>query len=406
MHAKKLIMLKKRNNEFGYICPVCQAHFTQHSILLIHMMQNHATNCFSNNSHTSVDPVFFLPPTPPYPGRRILPNSPQAETEIVYLPPPPPYVDRRSKNLAPSQKVSRRHSYENINELRHDEYFNNILLTIKESLCSAIILRNPHLFGGVVYKLSSIMLPLVIQVEEWMNYISIKSKKNGQFASVQPEEIIPVLETSVHSPLIYAKKILLLINFGALFIDIVSRESRFFNINGRKVDLIAIREKNLNSKFFAVRGRLKTDKKHEHKNIGIMTCQTLNNYIDSLSQKYFLIPELTSYPPVMRAKINTVNGISSFVNQAVDLDFPLIGSISGSAACLKTALDILLPYYTSKQQLDLALSCSAMLVGGGYHSDVEVMSVMAPGMSMQKGIQGVMSLITDKPSSALLDLIR
>ncbi|WP_156491220.1 hypothetical protein [Enterobacter sp. ODB01] len=162
----------------------------------------------------------------------------------------------------------------------------------------------------------------------------------------------------------------------------------------------------MNENFFAVRGRLKTDKKHNHKHIGIMTEQTLNNYLDSLSQKYFFINELTSYPPVMRVQIKTANGISSFVNQAVDLDLPLIGSISGSAACLQTALDILLPYYTLKQRLDLALSCSAMLVGGGYHSDVEVMSVMAPGMSMQKGIQGVMSLITDKPTSALLNLIR
>lgn len=257
-----------------------------------------------------------------------------------------------------------------------------------------------------MYELSSIMLPLVIQVEEWMNYISIKSKRNGQFASVQPAEIISILKSSICSPLIYAKKMLLLINFGALFIDVVSRDSRFFRINGRVVDLKAIRRRNLNENFFAVRGRLKTDKKHNHKHIGIMTEQTLNNYLDSLSQKYFFINELTSYPPVMRVQIKTANGISSFVNQAVDLDLPLIGSISGSAACLQTALDILLPYYTLKQRLDLALSCSAMLVGGGYHSDVEVMSVMAPGMSMQKGIQGVMSLITDKPTSALLNLIR
>lgn len=307
-------------------------------------------------------------------------------------------------------KISRRHSFSdsiksvgNTNHQKdralevgdkpvfHDTNFNNTKKTIEESWAASVILKNPEYFGDSIYELAGSLAKIIIDNPNesfFLKTISDDASKLGQFARVDPcrDEMIKVLESGSKTPELFAKKILLIKSFGAYIIDHAQKrpDEHKFITTSRGTDLQDLVLKWRPSDIFETRGRTGVKSKAERYDIGIMDKNTLSNIKDP---EHFKIQGLSKERPLFRTFINDKSSGRSaeFIEKTFDRDEPLVGAVSGSTSCIMVASELL-----KKGQIDnkqLALSASAFLVGGGYHSQAEVMQIACPGMTMHDGIR-------------------
>ena len=273
---------------------------------------------------------------------------------------------------------------------KHDTNFNNTKKTIEESWAASVILKNPEYFGDSIYELAGSLAKIIKgnpNESFFLKTISDDVSRLGQFARVEHDrdEIIKVLESGSKTPELFAKKILLIKSFGAYVIDHAQKspdEHKF--ITTRSTDLQSLVSKWRPSDTFETRGRTGVKSKTERDDIGIMDKNTLSNIKEP---EHFTIQGLSKERPLFRTFINDKSSGKSalFIEKTFDRDEPLVGAISGSTSCIMVASELL-----KKGQIDnkqLALSASAFLVGGGYHSQAEVMQIACPEMTMHDGIR-------------------
>ncbi|MNN95146.1 hypothetical protein D3C81_2139060 [compost metagenome] len=60
----------------------------------------------------------------------------------------------------------------------------------------------------------------------------------------------------------------------------------------------------------------------------------------------------------------------------------MLASVSGSAVCIMVGATILKPNLSDDDKKSLAKSAVAILVGGGYHTAIEVLDVAYPGLRL------------------------
>lgn len=277
---------------------------------------------------------------------------------------------------------------------KHDENFNETTKTIEESWASVVILKNPEYFGNGVYELSLNLAEIIRANLDNSFFIKVMSddvSRDGQFARINKsvDEMLGVLESDSFDPALFAKKILMLKAFGAYVIDHAqhNKESNGFITKHEAVDYGRIISQYRPDSLFDARGRTGIKGKTERGDIGIMSANTKSKI---KNQGYFTIPGLSKERPLFRTFINdkASGKVSTFIERTFDKDEPLIGAISGSTSCIMVAAKILKK--TGVDNTKLALSAAAFLVGGGYHSQAEVMAIALPGMTMHDGIRDVL----------------
>jgi len=264
---------------------------------------------------------------------------------------------------------------------RCDENFNNKNKVITQSFFSKTILSDPDTFGKEASELTKTLSSLIKDNANdtfLTESISTDVSKEGQFGRLpnNMDEIVEILNTDTKDPINFAQKMTALKSFGDYLTKCVTNkeDEPTFLSNDDKKQLKSLLKKYRPDALFAERGRSGVISKTHREDIGILDKKNLQN------KSAFLIDGLSKERPLFR----TSSSISPYVDSNVKKDSPLIGSVSGSTACIFLAADFL------ENNLDvksLSLATAAFLVGGGYHSETEVMDIVMPGYTMQDGVQ-------------------
>jgi hypothetical protein len=274
---------------------------------------------------------------------------------------------------------------------KHDENFNEITKSIEESWAAAIILKNPEIFGVEVYELSVNLAKIIKENPEQVFFIKVIAddvSRPGQFARIKRDtgDILTVLESKSMEPIVFAQKILLLKAFGAYVIDHARHNpsDNLFISPYKNIDYESLILKYRPDSLFHTRGRTDIKCKTERHDIGIMSEKTSLNL---RNPEHFTIAGLSKERPLFRTFISDKSSgkTASFIERTFDKDEPLIGAISGSTSCIMVGFEILKK--TDLDSINIALSAAGFLVGGGYHSQAEVMEIALPGMTMHDGIK-------------------
>ncbi|MBY0446410.1 MAG: hypothetical protein K2Q15_14520, partial [Burkholderiales bacterium] len=320
---------------------------------------------------------------------------------------PHPSLETSNTSIA-NELRSRPHELEFISKIKHDENFNDKRKTLKESWATALILKNPRVFSDTVNKLLKkidsfypLGMDLSAGEQDFKTRIGDDVSKIGQFARMERNEIASVLKNECNDSVTFAKKIMLVKAFGAFLIDHVHKKTDLYGfLNTSNNDLSSAISSSLKQykidEFFDVRGRTGNIKNTPRNDLGITDEKELNSFTAEMKD-FLLMPDLAHDRPLFRTRLHDKSAsrggveLSPFINSQVDADNPLVGAISGSTCCIMVAASILFPDLSENEKKDLAIAAVALLVGGGYHSVNEVLSVASPNMNLQEEIKVRMS---------------
>ncbi|STQ90211.1 hypothetical protein [Iodobacter fluviatilis] len=315
---------------------------------------------------------------------------------------------KKSNTCTGNTLRSRPHEMEFISKIKHDENFNNNSKTLKESWAAALILKNPRVFSDTVNKVLKkidsfypLGMGLSAGEQDFKTRMGDDVSKIGQFARIERNEIASIFKNECDDSVTFTKKILLVKAFGAFLIDFVLKKPDFYGfLNAGNNDLSSTISSSLKKykidEFFDVRGRTGNIKYTPRNDLGITDEKQLNSFTAEMKD-FLLMPDLAHDRPLFRTRLQDKSAsrggieLSPFVNSQFDEDNPLIGAISGSTCCIMVAANVLCPDLSENEKNDLAIAAVALLVGGGYHSVNEVLSVASPNMNLQEEIKARMS---------------
>jgi len=281
---------------------------------------------------------------------------------------------------------------------RHDTNFNDIEKVKAETFYAVTIIRNPASVSGTIMELSKKLHGLVSTIEDdpraadFFKFWLGRALNLGEYGEISGglNEVKNILfDDAPLKPVSFANKVRLIKDFGAYLINYGSGslDEHAFMLNGvHSQEVSSAISRYMPDSLFGKRGRTGIIREERRDESGILDKETFSSLSDN-EKEFLLIPGLSRIRPQVRTFIHErVHGkivsTAPFIERAFDSDSPIIGSISGSAACIMVGATVLKSNLSEDDRQSLAKSAVAFYVGAGYHSATEVLDVAYPGLKL------------------------
>ncbi|WP_223534868.1 RHS repeat domain-containing protein [Pseudomonas sp. GL-B-16] len=281
---------------------------------------------------------------------------------------------------------------------RHDTNFNNIEKAKAETFYAATIIRNPASVAGIISELSKKLHGLVSSIEgdpraaDFFNFWLGRALNVGEYGEISGglNEVKNILSDDAPlEPVSFANKVRLIKDFGAYLITrgSGSLDEHAFMLNGANSQQVSSAiSRYMPDNLFGKRGRTGIIREERRDESGILDKETFSLLSDD-EKEFLLIPGLSRIRPQVRTFIHErvegeIISTAPFIERSFDNDLPIIGSVSGSAACIMVGATVLKTNLSEDDKRSLAKSAVAFYVGAGYHSATEVLDVAYPGLKL------------------------